>query len=269
MRTSSRPVARLPRRLTVLLLLAALPGLAGCDAVRSATAAPGLRPGIDVPSHPVELAAQRLGSPPAAPGGEGGYAFSQTHPDGSPVTFDPCRPIHVVVRPDHEPEGGRALLLTALGEVSAATGLQFVDDGATDEGPDAARPAYQPERYGDRWAPVLVTWSSPAETSLLTDEVLGLAGPLSFGTDEPGSLRYVSGVAVFHGPGLDAQLRSGQEDKARAVLLHELGHLVGLAHVSDPFQVMFDTNAYPLPRYRAGDRRGLEQLGLGRCYDDY
>jgi hypothetical protein len=32
---------------------------------------------------------------------------------------------------------------------------------------------------------------------------------------------------------------------------------------------MFDTNAYPLSTYRAGDRRGLEQLGLGRCFDDY
>lgn len=50
------------------------------------------------------------------------------------------------------------------------------------------------------------------------------------------------------------------------MLLHELGHLVGLGHVSDPYQVMYDTNVWPLPRYRAGDLRGLEQLGLGRCF---
>jgi len=44
---------------------------------------------------------------------------------------------------------------------------------------------------------------------------------------------------------------------------------VGLDHVTDPYQVMYDTNAYPPPSYRAGDRRGPAELGLGRCYDDY
>jgi hypothetical protein len=32
---------------------------------------------------------------------------------------------------------------------------------------------------------------------------------------------------------------------------------------------MYDTNAYPLSSYRAGDRRGLAELGLGRCFSDY
>ena len=39
--------------------------------------------------------------------------------------------------------------------------------------------------------------------------------------------------------------------------------------MTEPFQVMFDTSSYPRPSYRAGDRRGLELLGMGRCYDDY
>lgn len=94
--------------------------------------------------------------------------------------------------------------------------------------------------------------------------VLGRAGPDTFGYDD--DVRYVSGLAIFNGPALDAQLRLGESEKAHAVLLHELGHLVGLAHSPDPYQVMYDTNLYPLPRYRAGDLRGLEQLGMGRCY---
>ncbi|MGH8938211.1 MAG: matrixin family metalloprotease, partial [Actinomycetes bacterium] len=187
----------------------------------------------------------------------------------TPVAFDPCRPLHYVVRPDGAPRGGAELLRWALGEVSAATGLQLVEDGPTDESPDASRAAFQPSRYGDRWAPVLVAWSSPAETSMLSDAVLGRAGPDQFATSEPGSERLVTGVAVFNGPAIVALVRGGDDSKARAVLLHELGHLVGLGHVTDPYQVMYDTNAYPLHSYRAGDLRGLEQLGQGPCFHDY
>ena len=240
-----------------------------CAALGVGLAGPGLRPGVDVPSAPGEVAAAPLGQPALAPAGTGGYVFSMTHDGGSPVAFDPCRPVHYVVRPDAAPEGGAELLRWAFGQLSGATGLQFVDDGATAEPPSATREPFQPKRYGDRWAPVLVAWSTPGEIGLLGDGVLGRAGPDSFGTSEPATLRLVSGLAVFNGAALDQLLRTGNESKARAVLLHELGHLVGLAHVQDPYQVMFDTNAYPLASYRAGDLRGLEQLGRGRCFSDY
>lgn len=261
-------VRRVNDALVRLGMALALLALTGCAALEAATARPGARPGVDVPRDGGDRSAVRLGTPALAPAGQGGYSFLATRPDGTPVTFDPCRVVHVAVRPDHQPAGGAEILASALADLGAATGLQFVDDGATDEPPDENREPYQPQRYGDRWAPVLVTWSTPTETPLLTDGVLGRAGPHSFGTGLD-DMRYVSGAAVFNGPALEAQLRGGEREKARAVLLHELGHLVGLGHVTDPYQVMYDTNSYPLPTYRSGDLRGLEQLGLGRCFQDY
>jgi hypothetical protein len=177
--------------------------------------------------------------------------------------------VHYVVRPTGEPHGGRALLQWAFGQLQRATGLHFVLDGTTDEAPSAERPRYLRQRYGDRWAPVLVAWSTPAETPMLTDDILGRAGPRTFGLQGHDDERFVTGLAVFNGPLLARQLETGDDNKARSVLLHELGHLVGLGHVSDPYQVMFDTNAYPVASYRAGDLRGLELLGRGRCYRDY
>jgi hypothetical protein len=247
----------------LVLLLA----LAGCTAIQRATAAPGLRPGVDVPSDPRATGSQPLGTP-APTTGQGGYAFMSTHADGSPVAFDPCRQVHVVVNPAHEPPGARDVLLRVLGKLTTASGLQFVVDGETTEVMRTDRRAYQPDVYGDSWAPVLITWDLPA-SPLLGDGVLGRAGPLPFAGREPDSARWVSGQAVFNAPALAAQMELGRDDDAEAVLLHELGHVVGLAHVTDPFQVMFDTNSYPLSSYRAGDRRGLELLGMGRCYDDY
>jgi hypothetical protein len=265
-----RPAARALTAATALVLTLLLAGpLSGCSVLADATAGPGLQRGVDVPSRPSHLSTQPLGLPALAPVGAGGYAFLKSDSSGRPITWDPCRPVHYVVRPAGAPAGGDALLSWAFGQISQATGLTFVADGPTDEAPSSIRPSFLPQRYGDRWAPVLVAWSTPAEWPPLSDGVLGRAGPLSFGIRGKDNERYVSGLAVFNGPEIGAQLRTGDDNRARAVLLHELGHLVGLAHVDDPLQVMYSTNTYPLASYRSGDRRGLELLGSGRCFTDY
>ena len=109
-----------------------------------------------VPLHPVSAPA------PAVDGWSPSFVDSA----GRPARWDPCTPIHYVVQEDWAPADGRADLAAALRKLSAASGLRFVDDGDTTEIPSTTRRSYQPDRYGRRWAPMLVGWVPPARTDL-------------------------------------------------------------------------------------------------------
>ena len=88
-----------------------------------------LLPPSDRPT-PTSTSGQRLMLPTMRAPADPSYEFLQTQPASSePVAFDPCRPVHYVVRPDQAPPGAQDLLTQALADVSAATGLQFIDDG--------------------------------------------------------------------------------------------------------------------------------------------
>lgn len=206
-----------------------------------------------------------LGLPPLVGTSTGAYAFLQTQEGGSaPVAWSPCRPIHWVLRPTGAPAGADALLAGAFADVSAATGLQFVADGPTDEAPSSEREAYQPDRYGRRWAPVLVAWSGPDEHPELAGSVAGNAGPTSVTSD--GFAVYVSGVLVLDAPQIADLLGAPNGTAlARAVVTHELAHVVGLAHVDDREQLMYPAAAITQTRLGAGDLEGLALLGAGPC----
>lgn len=217
-----------------------------------------------------EEASAPLGSPPPREGlPSDGFRFSSTQEDKvQPVTWSPCRPIHYVVRTAHQPPGGLDSLARSFAAVSAATGLVFVDDGPTAERPSAQRSPYQPDLYGDRWAPVLVAWATPDEVPDFGIDVAGEAGPVTVRTPS-GDSTFVSGIVYLDPAKLtEIAARSGQA-VADSVILHEFGHLVGLAHVNDPNQLMWPRgNALGLVTYQPGDLAGLNQLGQGPCQPD-
>ncbi len=210
-----------------------------------------------------------LGAPPKVADRPGGYEFLKRQPDdhAMPVAFDPCRPIHYVVNPTGQPSDGLSLIQDAVAQVEAATGLRFVYDGATSEreAPKYRR-SYQPRRYArTRWAPVLITWSDEAHVPRLAGDVTGLGGPLSMpiGRKEPQA--YVTGSIVLDRHDLSEVFEPNRLE-VRATVLHELGHLVGLDHTSDPTQLMFPRPAPGVLDFADGDRRGLARLGSGRCF---
>lgn len=255
---------RFLRLLTSAAVIAVLVGavlLVDRTGVLGGRATPSVAAG---PSPGFEAADEPLGAPPAAPAGGGTHAFVALQPDSDrPVAYDPCRPIHYVVRPDGAPVGSSTLLAEAFARVTEVTGLQFVDDGATDEQPSPERERYQPDRYGDRWAPVLITWETAQDNPDLVTAA-GMAGSswLSY-PGEPSV--YVTGAVVLDADDFDEMLSwPNGWAAARAVVLHELGHLVGLDHVNDPTQLMHPEAGAALD-FAAGDLTGLARLGQGEC----
>ena len=255
-----RPTKHTPLLTTLLVVLAVL--LVVWLAVRLVF--PNLLRSGPPPGH--EEQHQPLGEPPLGHPTDGPYSFMQTQADGvTPVAYSPCRPIHYVVRPDGAPAGGDTLLATALARISEGSGLQFVADGATEEAPGKDRAPYQPQRYGDRWVPVLVAWSTPTESPELAGDVAGSAGSASVVSG--GTSFYVTGEVVLDGPSIAGLLADGPNGQAVAegVVTHELAHLVGLGHVNDPGELMNPTAALTQTYLAHGDLAGLARVGTGAC----
>lgn len=220
---------------------------------------------VPVPPRPQDAQDTPLGVAPDPPPGEGGYRFLMTRGGGEPVAFDPCRPVHVVVNDALAPPEASAQLRRALAVLSAATGLRFTLEGTTDEPASEPRQVVQLERYGDRWAPVLVSWTTPRQAPELAGDVLGVGGGQAFDAESADRARYVSGVVLLDAPAVARLPLRQRSEIVHVLLLHELGHVLGLDHVSDASQVMHDGLVDGVFTLGAGDRRGLALLGTGVC----
>jgi hypothetical protein len=106
-----------------------------------------------------------------------------------------------------------------------------------------------------------VSWTSAAVEPLLAGGTLGYGGSTSYwrgDTDEA----YVSGEVVFDTEQLALQPGFGAGLTRGNLVLHELGHVVGLDHVADRSQLMHASIHQGSPNgYAAGDLTGLSQLG--------
>ena len=201
------------------------------------------------------------------PAEHGDYAFLQTQASSDePVAWDPCRPVHLVVNTRTAPPDGLELLREAAASVGKATGLRIVVDGTTTERLGRTRRPVQVARYGDRWAPVLVAFTDEQQTPALDFDVVGVAGSRALPLAS-GERVYVTGAVALDGPQL-GQLGDGFDGRAkvRAVIEHELSHVVGMGHVLDSRQLMSERMHAGIDSFGSGDRAGLARLGAGRCY---
>lgn len=173
------------------------------------------------------------------------YAFVETQPGhpSEPVTWDACDAIVYHLETGQAPGTTSAtvdFVAEAVDHVSDLTGLRFRHE------PDLEQPA-----------DVLIAWSDAEHVDDLAGDVAGLGGATSkaFGDHR----WYVVGQILLD---TAAFTRASYDDEDRAVLLHELGHLVGLDHV-DSFRELM----HPTPRrtdFGEGDLEGLALLGTSR-----
>jgi hypothetical protein len=198
----------------------------------------------------------------------GAFRFLSVGRSGQPVRYNPCAPVRYVINPDGAPDGAAVdEVHEAFRQLGEATGISFTFAGTTDErhlsvGGATRRASYQPTRYGlGAWAPVLVSWTGAGDEPVLAGSTLGYGGSTyySIAGSDPS---FVTGEVV-----LDTDLRPlragfGSGLTRGTLLLHELGHVVGLDHVDDSNQIMNPAVTSRGPGgYADGDRAGLAQLG--------
>jgi hypothetical protein len=198
-----------------------------------------------------------------------GYAVWARNADGRPVRWDACSPIEVVVSEVGGPVTypTRALLRdvgTAVRTLRDATGLDLVVTGTVDEVPDAERSTVGTGSDGGRaWAPVLIGWRAPGEGGLpLRDVDRGVAVPVAVGPPE--ERVYVTAQVILNPERSD--LEAGSADRGTswgATVLHELAHVLGLAHVDDPTELMHTFPGDGPVTLGEGDRAGLAAVGTG------
>lgn len=188
-----------------------------------------------------------------------GFRFSRVDPaTRNPVRYNPCEPIHYTIDDRVAPPGAVDDTHRAVEIMSSATGIEFVYDGTTDES-EFARQAYQPDRYGDRWAPVLIGWHHFGE-NVLSPTPLGEGGSEAR-QNEAGDWVYVTGKASLNADAPGVERGFGQGDTWGRILLHELGHVLGLGHSTDQEQLMYPTVTDTRARLGIADRLGLASLG--------
>ncbi len=219
-----------------------------------------------LPNSPAGTMAEGLGFthrhrllPPAATRtGSLNYTISKTDLAGRPVTYDPCHPIDYVINPAGAPADYLLFIKPAIKAAQQAAGLKFVYRGTTTDTFDSRRQR-SPTRQ-----PVVIAFPAALQGTESTGDAVGLGGSTAITVNGAVQPHYVTGAIALRSSWFKRESALGHTVAEQGIVMHELGHLLGLGHVQDPSQLMYPAY-HDQASYGLGDLAGLAVLGEGTC----
>jgi hypothetical protein len=235
------------------------PGVSGPSGSEPARARVGWKPLLLAMVVPFTLVMIQL-APSADGEPEPEHAFLHMAGD-QPVAYTSCRPIQVAVYPGGGPPGAVDLVRDAVARAASASGLDLVVIGPFGGSAPNWNFEAAPVHHDD---PISVSWQDGDAIAEITDHVAGLGG--SRIVDYPdGRRRLIAGTIALSIDTYRSLEAYGDREQQLAILLHELGHVLGLAHVDNPDELMHEDNLGKTG-YGPGDLEGLRRLGQGPCF---
>jgi hypothetical protein len=268
---ASRPLfAAFVLATVVAVLLGVLAIVALVRAPSSARDLGAAAPSTAAPSTPT-ITPSPSTLPSVRPKVDGSFRFLD-RVGGSPVRWNPCDPITYAVNTAGASSDVRPDLRQALARVSRATGIEFRSVGTTRE---TFIRAYRRMRFEGviRKAELVVIWVDHAGYEAILRRLSDPRPSLAFAKTMRGLYadqdQYFGGLIV-----MDAEANSGlgfgDFFAHGTVLLHEIGHIMGLDHVRDTDELMY-SGRFPnlgLRDFGPGDLEGLRRLGMDAgCLD--
>jgi hypothetical protein len=189
-----------------------------------------------------------------------GRAGDHTFLFQEPIAWPSCGALTYRVNPSRAPRAWKPLVRTAVRKAHQATGLRFRFLGTT-----TAKPTHSGTNPDG--VDIVVAFLVPAQT-----DMLGGAGVAGEGGAASDGHRLFNGKVVLNGSvlarmadGFGSGPRYGIQGSRGQIVMHELGHALGLGHARQRTQVMYPTATRKPAEWGAGDWAGLRRLGKGPC----
>jgi hypothetical protein len=200
------------------------------------------------------------------------FRFLRKLPGGAAYRWDPCQPISWSVHLQYAPANALPVVQEAVDRVAQATGIDFIYGGPTDLNIDTyEQRAFMPtDVTRGLWLPILIDWM-PHDQFVSR---AGTSGALAFGFPVEGQdsdlYTYRSGAVLIDSE-QDIPVDFAARFSLGPVVMHELGHVMGLGHVAEGNELMWSPQvpgASQFPdlsetTFGPGDLEGLHELGSG------